>query len=146
MLSMTAQYALRAIAYIAAQRGERPVLAKEIAANTAIPSHYLSRILRDAVRAGLLESARGVGGGFHLSRPAHRIRLMEVLSPFDDVLDRSRCPFGQPRCDDSHPCGFHVYWKPIAVAYRRMLEETTLDRVRPEGLGGGRRRRARRGP
>lgn len=140
---MTAQYALRALVYIARQPGEHPVLAREIAARTRVPSHYLSRILRDAVRCGLLESARGVGGGFRLARPAEDIRLIDVLSPFDDVLARSRCPFGQPQCNDSNPCGFHDYWKPIAAAYRSMLERTSLNQVGTKGLTGtsGRRNR-----
>lgn len=136
---MTAQYALRALVYIACQSGKKPVLAKEIAAKTGVPSHYLSRILRDAVRVGLLESARGIGGGFRLVKPASKIRLIEVLAPFDDILDRSRCPFGQPRCHDDHPCGFHEFWRPISVAYRRMLEQVSLGDVGMEGLGGRRR-------
>lgn len=140
MLSMTAQYALRAFVFIATRDGDGPVLAKEIAAHTGVPPHYLSRILRDAVRAGLLDSARGVGGGFRLVKPSSKIRLIEILGPFDDVLDRSKCPFGQPRCNDSHPCGFHEYWKPISTAYRRMLEETTLDEIGQQGLFRGRRR------
>lgn len=139
MLSMTAQYALRAFVYIATRGNGRPVLAKEIASHTGVPLHYLSRILRDAVRAGLLESARGVGGGFRLSKPRERIKLLDVLSPFDDVLNRSRCPFGQPRCNDQHPCGFHEYWKPISTAYWRMLEETTLGDIDTKGLSGGRK-------
>jgi Rrf2 family iron-sulfur cluster assembly transcriptional regulator len=142
MLSMTAQYALRAFVYLAARGEKRSVLAKEIASRTGVPSHYLSRILRDAVRAGLLESARGVGGGFRLARPAAKIRLYDVLAPFDDVLDRSRCPFGQPRCNDDHPCGFHRYWKPIATAYHNMLENITLDRVDEKGMTATRRRGA----
>lgn len=142
MLSMTAQYALRALVYIAGAGEERPVLAREIAAHTKIPSHYLSRILRDAVRVGLLESARGIGGGFRLTKAPGDVRLIDVLSPFDDVLSSSRCPFGQPRCNDSHPCGFHEYWKPISAAYRRMLEDTTLDQIGMEGLAGGRGKRA----
>lgn len=142
MLSMTAQYALRALVYIAQEGREHPVLAREIAARTKVPTHYLSRILRDAARVGLLESTRGIGGGFRLSRPARQMRLIDILAPFDDVLSRSRCPFGQPRCNDQHPCGFHEYWKPIAAAYRRMLEETTLDKVGTEGLAGIRSRRS----
>ena len=141
MLSMTAQYALRAFVFIAVRGDdEHPVLAKEISAHTSVPLHYLSRILRDAVRAGLLESARGVGGGFRLARPAGRIKLFDILSPFDDVLDRSRCPFGQPRCNDQSPCGFHEYWKPISSAYRKMLEETTLADIDEKGLSGSRKR------
>lgn len=140
MLSMTAQYALRAFVFIATHGDQHPVLAKDIAAHTGVPQHYLSRILRDAVRAGLLDSARGVGGGFRLSRPADRIKLFDILSPFDDVLDRSRCPFGQPRCNDQNPCGFHEYWKPISTAYRKMLEETTLAEIDEKGLSGVRKR------
>jgi Rrf2 family iron-sulfur cluster assembly transcriptional regulator len=142
MLSMTAQYALRAFVFIATHGDDQPVLAKEIATHTGVPQHYLSRILRDAVRSGLLDSARGVGGGFRLARPARRMKLLDLLSPFDDVLNRSRCPFGQPRCNDQNPCGFHEFWKPIAVAYRRMLENTTLADVDEKGLSGSRRRLA----
>jgi Rrf2 family iron-sulfur cluster assembly transcriptional regulator len=140
MLSMTAQYALRAFVYIAARGDGHPVLAKDISAHTGVPLHYLSRILRDAVRAGLLESARGVGGGFRLARSPSRIKLVDVLSPFDDVLNRSRCPFGQPRCNDQNPCGFHEYWKPIAIAYRKMLEDTTLAEIDEKGLSGAKKR------
>lgn len=141
MLSTTAQYALRAFVYIAAQDGKTPVLAKEIAAHTGVPSQYLSRILNTAVRAGLLDSSRGVGGGFRLTKPRNKIKLLDILSPYDDVLDRSRCPFGQPRCNDNHPCGFHEYWKPISMAYHQMLEETTLAEIGQEGLSGRPHRR-----
>lgn len=138
---MTAQYALRALVCVARHNGDKPILAKEIAAQTGVPLHYLSRVLRDATRVGLLESARGVGGGFRLARPARQIKLIDVLAPFDDVLSRSKCPFGQPRCNDDHPCGFHEFWKPISTAYRRMLEEVTLDGIGLTGLGRKRRRR-----
>lgn len=142
MLSMTAQYALRAFVYIATREEDHPVLAKDIAAHTGVPPHYLSRILRDAVRSGLLESARGVGGGFRLARPAGRFKLVDLIAPFDDVLNRSRCPFGQPRCNDQHPCGFHEHWKPISAAYRNMLEQTTLAEIGEKGLSGPTKRPA----
>ena len=141
MLSTTAQYALRAFVYIASQDGKNPVLAKEIAAHTGVPSQYLSRILNTAVRAGLLDSSRGVGGGFRLTKPRNKIKLLDILSPYDDVVDRSRCPFGQPRCNDDHPCGFHEYWKPISLAYHQMLQQTTLAEIGQEGLSGRPNRR-----
>lgn len=144
MLSVTAQYALRAFAYIADQEGDQPVLTKDIAANTGVPSQYLSRILNNAVRAGLLTSTRGVGGGFRLTRPSEKIKLIDILSNYDDLLDRSKCPFGQPRCNDDNPCGFHEHWKPISMAFREMLNETTIADVGVEGLGGHRRRRQKR--
>lgn len=139
MLSSTAQYALRAMVYLASCDPEQPVQAKQIAAKTAVPLHYLSRILYEAVRAGLLESSRGVGGGFRLAKPRAKIKLYDILSRFDDVLDRAKCPFGQARCSDSNPCGFHEHWKPISSAYREMLENTTLADIGLDGLGGFRK-------
>jgi len=134
LLSRTAQYALRAMTYLARQPAERRVGVREIARRTGVPAQYLARILRDAVRAKLLESARGVGGGFCLARPAKRIRLREVLAPFDDVVARCACPFGQASCGDGDACGIHPHWKPVKRAYLRMLERTTLAEVAVIGL------------
>jgi Rrf2 family iron-sulfur cluster assembly transcriptional regulator len=134
MLSKTAQYALRAMVYIAHKGQGRAVLAREIAKHTGVPAQYLSRILREAVRRDLLESARGIGGGFRLTRPAGKIHLSEILEPFDVDLGPTQCPFGQVRCQDDHPCGFHALWKPVANDYWQMLKRTTLAEVGPQGL------------
>lgn len=139
MLSKTAQYALRALTHIANHPGDQPVLARDIASQTGVPLQYLSQILREAVRTGLLESTRGIGGGFRLARPASKIRLIDILGPFDDVIGCSQCPFGQPRCSDHHPCGFHEFWKPVAAAYRQLLENTTLAELGSEGMSGAAR-------
>lgn len=126
MLSQTAQYALRAMVYIA-QRGENgPVLAKEIAEKTFVPRQYLSTILREAVRSGLLKSTRGKGGGYQLAKAAHETRLQDVLRPFDDIAARRGCPFGQAECSDLNPCVFHEHWKPVSAAFQDMLDGTTL--------------------
>lgn len=129
MISLTAQYALRAILLIAQRGGDSPVLARELAAKAKIPKQYLSTILRSAVRAGLLQSMRGRGGGFVLARPAAQMTLAEVLIPFDSVAGCMGCPFGLPRCSDANPCLVHDYWKPVASHFRQMLSETTLASV-----------------
>ncbi|MFQ5429006.1 MAG: RrF2 family transcriptional regulator [Phycisphaerae bacterium] len=144
MLSQTAQYALRGLVYVAEHGVDAPVLAEEIAKKTGVPRQYLSSILRKAVRAGLLKSTRGKGGGFQLARARSRIRLLEVLRLFDDVVARAACPFGQARCSDENPCIFHDYWKPVATAYGAMLESTTLEDVVLSGRKAGRVGRSRR--
>ncbi|MFQ5501157.1 MAG: RrF2 family transcriptional regulator [Phycisphaerae bacterium] len=144
MLSQTAQYAMRAMAYIAEYGKEGSVLAKDIAKKTGVPRQYLSSILREAVRAGLLKSTRGKGGGFRLARPDHRIRLLDVFKPYDDVNSKTGCPFGQPKCSDEKPCVFHEHWKPVAAAYSAMLEETTLADLEPEPAPKRKKRRKKR--
>lgn len=127
MLSLTAQYALRAIVAIANSEVTGPVLAKDLAKTTGIPRQYLSAVLRSAVRARLLKSTRGRGGGFILARPLQDISILEVVTPFEGIADRGTCPFGFARCSDDAPCPVHPFWRPVTSAFRRMLAETHLN-------------------
>jgi len=129
MFSKTGEYALRAVAAIARVDEDRPVLAKEIAKNGDIPSKYLSKVLRDLVRAGILSSSRGIGGGFRLRRRPESLRLIEVIRPFEDVLASRRCPFGNARCSDEKPCTMHEQWKPVKESFEHLLERTTISEI-----------------
>lgn len=129
MFSKTAEYALRAVVAIARVEEDRPVLAKEISSNGHIPAKYLSKVLRDLVHAGVLSSTRGIGGGFRLRRRVNKLKLIDVIRPFDDVPARSRCPLGHPKCSDDTPCAMHHQWRPVKDAFRALLEETTIAEV-----------------
>jgi Rrf2 family protein len=126
VLSKTAEYALRAVIAIARVEEERPVLAREISSKGHIPNKYLSKVLRDLVHAGVLSSTRGIGGGFRLRRKAGKLKLMEVIKPFDDIPARSRCPLGHPKCSDDAPCALHDRWQPVKEAFRALLDDTTI--------------------
>ncbi|MFQ5490485.1 MAG: RrF2 family transcriptional regulator [Phycisphaerae bacterium] len=142
MLSKTGEHALRAMVFLAQQQGEEPVSGPRMAEELSIPQRYLSAILGDLVRGGVLTSVRGKGGGFSLVRRPDQIRLAEVLGPFEPVLhaNRSPCPFGNPVCNDDDPCAGHDRWKPIKVAYAEFLHNTSLEDVSQEK----KRRRAKR--
>jgi Rrf2 family iron-sulfur cluster assembly transcriptional regulator len=89
--------------------------------------------MRDLVHAGVLSSTRGIGGGFRLKRKPETIKLVDVIRPFDDVQASRRCPFGNARCSDENPCSMHDQWRPVAEAYRVLLEQTTIaDIIRKE--------------
>jgi Rrf2 family protein len=133
VLSKTTEYALRAVATIARAGGKEPVLARDIAVEGEIPTKYLSKILRDLVRAGVLDSTRGIGGGFRLRRPAETLKLIDVVAPFEDVLAARRCPFGNDECSGDDPCTMHEQWRPVAEAFRTLMEKTTVaDIIRKE--------------
>ena len=61
-----------------------------------------------------------------MRRKAERIKLADVIRPFDDVLAARRCPFGNPRCSDDVSCTMHKQWEPVAEACRNLLERTTV--------------------
>jgi len=91
MISPTAEYALRAVVAIA-QCGEKAVVTPTIAEITKVPPGYLSKILQTLRKADLLDSKRGLGGGFTLARPAEDITVLEVVNAVDPINRIRRCP------------------------------------------------------
>jgi Rrf2 family protein len=129
LITTTSEYALRALIHIARRNNNEPVLAREIAADTGIPNNYLSKILRELVRVGILGSTRGIGGGFRMLRPASELHLADLLAPFEGSLQKDRCPFGHNECSDDHPCAAHEHWRPLREAYIHFMDRTTLAQI-----------------
>ncbi len=94
MISQTSEYALRAVVYLAT-RPERSFTAREIAEGTRVPAGYLAKILQSLARAGVVQSQRGLGGGFVLSQAAEEVTVLAVLRATDTALARiEKCPLG----------------------------------------------------
>jgi Rrf2 family protein len=84
-------YALRAMCYLAAQGPDRVVACAEIQERQSVPPHFLSKILRTLVAAGLLESVPGARGGFRLGRPARAISIRDVYECIEGNLSLVDC-------------------------------------------------------
>lgn len=127
MLTLTSEYALRAMIYLAGSTGRWPVPSRRIAEQASVPRKYLSSILADLVRAGILEASPGKSGGFRMKRSAREVLLSEVLAPFEPVLTNRRpCPFGSEVCNDDDPCAGHDRWVLVRETYARFLNETSV--------------------
>ena len=66
IVNQTAEYALRAMASLA--RADGALTAEELSAQASVPVHYLAKVMRQLVVAGLVSARRGRGGGFRLAR------------------------------------------------------------------------------
>jgi Rrf2 family protein len=95
MLSQTLEYALRAVAFLA-QAGEKARTAREIALATRVPANYLAKVLGQLARAGVVNSQRGLGGGFALARPASELSILEVANAVDPIQRITGCPLNLP--------------------------------------------------
>ena len=69
--------------------GEHQTSAADIAAKYKVSTHHLAKVLRELVRAGMIESTRGVGGGYRFSGNAKRLTLMDIIGLFEDIGDRA---------------------------------------------------------
>lgn len=90
-LSQKCQYAVRAILELAKRHGQGAVSAGEIAASQAIPQRFLEIILNELKPTGLVESRRGVQGGYYLTRDPQEITVGEVIRLIEGPLDPVRC-------------------------------------------------------
>lgn len=145
MLSLTSEYAMRAMVFLAQNSDDVLVPGKTIADGTDIPRKYLSTVLGDLVRAGMLASTPGTKGGFKLTRSPKLIMLHEIMAPFEPPLNNRReCPFGYEECSGENPCAGHNQWLRVRETYSRFLERTSLYDVtfkrRARKRGGSRKR------
>jgi Rrf2 family protein len=101
-------------------------LAREISAQEEIPHYFLSKILQNLAREGLLKSTKGPGGGFQLAKPAKSITLYHIKRSVDGVSDLEECAVGLARCTDETPCPLHDTFKPLRKQIESYLKGTTL--------------------
>jgi Rrf2 family iron-sulfur cluster assembly transcriptional regulator len=136
MLSITSQYALRALSHLAAQPGEA-VLGRDLAESVEIPANYLSKVLLTLRNAGLVATARGSGGGYRLDKPANKIHLIDVVELFEEISrTKPPCFLGRSRaCSEATPCTAHAAWRGLQAAYLGFLVSTPLSAIagKPDG-------------
>jgi Rrf2 family protein len=126
MFSDTAEYALRAVVYLAQHHGSGPRPAAEIAERLQVPANYLSKILHALARAEVVQSSRGKRGGFELSRRPRDITLLSVVSVFDSIDARRQCLLGREECSDARACPVHARWGKLGEEVARFVRETTF--------------------
>lgn len=81
-LQKSTQFALYAVLELAADP-ERQMSTADIAARYGISAHHLAKVMRRLVRAGLIQSVRGVGGGYRFSGNVRRATLWDVMELFE---------------------------------------------------------------
>jgi Rrf2 family protein len=94
IFSQTVEYALRAAVWLADHPEGQTT--HEIAEATKVPPSYLSKVLQNLRRAGLVHGQRGVGGGFTLARLAGEISVLDVVQAVDPIERIATCPLGIP--------------------------------------------------
>jgi Rrf2 family protein len=124
--SSACEYAIRAMTYVAGFEPGTRLLARDISAHEKIPGPFLGKIFQTLVRAGLLKSSKGPGGGFSLAKDPETITLYDIYRAIDGTTYLDACAVGLARCSDDVPCPLHERWKPIRERIRTYLEETSL--------------------
>lgn len=124
VLSLTVEYALRAAAFLSQHNGQSCTV-QDIAADTQVPPDYLSKVMSDLRRAGLVRSKPGRNGGYTLDRLPSDITLLEVVGAVEPIRLIDRCPLNKP-CHAHQLCPLHLALRSAAEALANSLRASTL--------------------
>ncbi len=130
MISSTAEYALRVAVWLAAS-GHGARRTQEIAAATKVPRPYLAKVIQGLVRAGLLETRRGRGGGVALAWAPDEITMLEIVRAVDPGRRIETCPLG-PGYHGKELCPLHRRLDDAVEGAERALGATTLAEILEE--------------
>lgn len=131
MISQSAEYALRAVVWLAGHPGAT-LSTSEIARRTAVPLGYLSKVLQALSRAGLVASTPGRTGGFVLTREPHRISVLDVINAVAQLPRIECCPLGI----ESHGhdlCPLHKRLDDVAAYVEHVFAKTMIAELLKEG-------------
>lgn len=131
VISQTAEYALRAVVWLAQRPGE-PQTTRQLAAGTHVSSSYLPKVLQPLGRAEIISSQRGIKGGYSLSRRPEDLSVLEVVSCVDPIKRINVCPLGIPSHNGTL-CPLHkMLDDAIAATELRFSEVTIANLLRQE--------------
>src|SRR5437588_12734791 len=129
-LSLRGEYALRALLVLGLNYDQPLVRIQSISDEQNIPKRFLEQILNDLKSAGLVQSKRGVAGGYRLARKPEQIPLASVIRHIEGALAPVSCVserfYEKCSCPDEARCAIRSVMKEIREAVVKIAERVTI--------------------
>ncbi len=119
-------YGLSALFELAKKNFKKYIQIREIANAQEIPQNFLEKLLIDLKRAGLVESMRGVQGGYKLKKPINEIRIIDLINALEGpitIIDYSK-----------NSQILQLFWKAIEIKFRELFNDTLEKLVNDEKI------------
>lgn len=122
-------YAVRVLVHLVTLPKGTRVPASELARSGGAPTSFISKVLQQLVRAGMLTSSRGMGGGFALGVDPAKVTLLDVVEKMEGPLQMNLCLPGDDTCDRKSWCGVHPVWQEAQAAVKLILKSASIERL-----------------
>ena len=109
-ITRQADYATRAILYLARNRNGKRVATSQVAKEQKIPSSFLAKIISQLSIAGLLHTSRGAHGGLSLALDPEQITLLQVIVALDGPIQLNVCVAREGVCSCEDNCPIQLVW------------------------------------
>ncbi len=128
-ITRQADYAVRAVTYLARLGADRRAATSQIAQEQQIPPSFLAKIVSQLSVAGLLNTSRGARGGVSLSRSPEEISILEVVEAIDGPIMLNECVSDDGACNFSSDCPIRPLWCEAQVDLVNKLRKTTFAKI-----------------
>ena len=132
-LSKSSQYAIRILAYMSDHKDSKLLNATELSEVLCIPYKFLTKIMTEVVKSGLVTSVRGRDGGYSFGRSPSEIMVSEILDIFHDSIKDEQCVLGIGFCNGMCKCALHDPWMEPKHLMKKMFQESTLEEIAGRG-------------
>lgn len=127
-ITRQADYAIRAVMYLAELGPDEKASTSQIAEEKDIPLSFLAKIIAQLSVAGLLQTMRGARGGVTLARSAQEISLLEVVEAIDGPILINECVNDTYQCSQ-HGCPMRSIWQDAQADLINRLKNTTFGQI-----------------
>jgi len=129
IFSKATGYGIRALAYLARHPDSGLCGLREIAEHEHIPPVYLRKLLGELRRHRLLNSTKGIHGGYELAKPPENITLWEVFRVLEPDPYLDACILGCGRCNHEASCALHDDWQRVKNELIGLMQTKTISEV-----------------
>lgn len=135
-ITRQADYALRAIYYLAQLGPNQRAATSEIAEQQNIPPSFLAKIISQLSIAGLIHTSRGARGGVSLAKPPHEITVLEVVEAIDGPILLNECTQSPDACPFGENCALRPLWCEAKSELVERLRRATFANVAAASTAG----------
>jgi len=133
VITRATEYAVRTVIFLAQQPKNDIVLKKDICRTQEVTPAFLTKILQPLIKAGIVNSQRGVGGGFLLAKDPNEITMLDILQAEEGQLKLNHCLVDADFCHRDAYCSAHEVWHDAQHEMAEVLKRYSVaDLVRRE--------------
>jgi Rrf2 family protein len=125
-ITRAGEYGVLGLMNLARRSPGQMAMIDEVSRSERIPKSFLSKIFQDLVKAGLVRSIRGAGGGFALVKDPAQISVLEIIEAIEGKIVFQRCKQLKPDCEHTDGCALCGLFEQAQDGVKDVLLRTTL--------------------
>ncbi len=145
-LTRSGEYAIRCMIYLAQQPQGSVCLLEDISEAQEVPKYLTAKVLQTLVKADIIKSSRGVGGGYALAKSASQISLLDIVECIEGPIYLNACTHNkecqrQKKSSQDKLCPVNKVWEEAQATLREVLHSHKIDDLARKAMddnGGGR--------